>query len=190
MKSKFKLSTGQMGGLRLQEQRRGSQGPASRRAVRSQIQGLQCPARKPASGLGGLWPECSPRAHPLRLALRTPPDEPSPLKTPPPQPLLLLGAFCKCHDTVTPPHRQRPSTRLLSGPGGCAQQTGAEGTALVEVTRFRCRNSGPRGLRRRLAGSPIVKAVLWGKAAGRARARRSRPERHKVAQGFPHLANI
>ena len=74
VKSKFKLSTGQMGRLRLQEQRRGSQGPASQEGsegVKARGFNAQQGSLPLVLGVSGL--ECSPRAHPLRLALRTTP---------------------------------------------------------------------------------------------------------------------
>ena len=77
--------------------------------------------------------------------------------------------------TVSPPATDRDATPgLYLGQVG-ARQTRAKGTAPGgRSPGFRCRNGGPGGLGRRLAGSPITKAAL-GQGSGGGRARRSRP---------------
>lgn len=107
-----------------------------------------------------------PQDHPL--------DESSPLKTPPPQPLLLLGAFCKCHDSITTPHRQRPSTRLLSGPGGCSTNRCRRNSPWWEVTRFQMPKQWPRRPEEEASWVPHREGS-FGARQRRGRARRSRP---------------
>ena len=176
VKSKCKLSTGQMGKLRLQEQGRGSQGPApceGSEGVKSRGFSAQRGNLPLVLGVSGL--ERSPRAHPLRLALRTTPQtSPVPWRLHHRSPCFSWGLFASVM-AVSPPDADRdPAPGLYLGQVG-ARQTRAKGTAPGgRSPGFRCQNGGPGGLGRRLAGSPITKAAL-GQGSSGGRARRSRP---------------
>lgn len=127
MKSKFKLSTGQMGRL----EAAGAEKRQPRPSFPEGSEGVKSRGFSAQQGslplvLGAFCLNVFSRAHPLRLALRTTPplDEPSPLKTPPPQPLLLLGALC--HDGITTPTDRDPAPGFYLGQGVLNKQVPKE----------------------------------------------------------------